>query len=259
MRFKVGLQLNCLRLPIKPALQLAARLGADAVEIDARGEIRPSMMTATGLRQFRKMLEDLRLTVCGVGFQTRRGYHVVEDLEQRIAATKRAMDFAYALGCNVVTNQIGVIPEEGDPARDILLEALTDIGRHGQHAGAFLAARTGSEEPDSLCQLINQLPDGSLLIDFDPGNLIVNGFSASDSLTQFGRNIIYVHARDGVRDLARGRGLEVGLGQGTVDFPLTLATLEQLGYPGCLTIDREYSPSIVADIGNAIEFLREIQ
>ncbi len=259
MRFKIGLQLNCLRLPTKRALQLAAHLGADAIEIDARGEIRPSTMTATGLRQFRKLLEDLRLKVCGVGFQTRRGYHVVEDLERRIAATKQAMDFAYALGCNVVNNQIGHIPEADDPARDILLEALTDIGRYGQHCGAFLAARTGSEDPDQLCALINQLPDGSLFVSYDPGNLIVNGFSASDCLSQFGRNIIYVHARDGVRDLARGRGLEVPLGQGTVDFPLTLATLEQLGYGGFLTVDRQQSQNPVADVGDAIAYLREVQ
>ena len=94
---------------------------------------------------------------------------------------------------------------------------------------------------------------------YDPGNLIVNGFSASDCLSQFGRNIIYVHARDGVRDLARGRGLEVPLGQGTVDFPLTLATLEQLGYGGFLTVDRQQSQNPVADVGDAIAYLREVQ
>ena len=42
-------------------------LGAEAVEIDARNELRPEEMSQTGVRQLRKMLEDLNLRVSAIG------------------------------------------------------------------------------------------------------------------------------------------------------------------------------------------------
>ncbi len=258
--FRISIELASLRQPLKRALATASQLGADAVEIDARNELRPTSMTATGLRQFRKMLEELRLKVSSVSFPTHRGYDVEDDLDRRIEATKRAMDFAYSLGARVVTNAVGRIPsEETAGSGSTLREALTDIGRHGQHCGAFLAARTGSEDPALLQQLIDSLPDGSLFVDFDPGNLIVNGFSAADGLAVLSREILHVHACDGVRDLAQGRGLQVPLGRGSVDFCALLAGLDQGGYRGYLTIARRQAEDPVSEIGDAISYLREIQ
>ncbi len=258
-QFRIAIELSCLRQPFKQALLTAAKLDADAVAIDARGEIRPSTITATGIRQLNKFLDDLRLKVASVTFQTRRGYHIEDDLERRITATKQAMDFAYALGCNVVTNQVGMIPaEEQDPALDILRSALTDIGRYGQRCGVFLAARTGGEPAEALRRLIDALPEGSLAVDFDPGNLIVNGFSASQALPILVRDIVHVHARDGVRDLARGRGLEVALGRGSVDFAELVALLDQHGFRGYLTVERSEAAHPQLDIANAVSYLREL-
>ncbi len=257
--FRIAIELSCLRQPFKQALVTAAKLAADAVAIDARGEIRPSTISATGIRQLNKFLDDLRLKVASVTFQTRRGYHVEDDLERRITATKQAMDFAHALGCNVITNQVGMISEdEHDPALDVLRAALSDIGRHGQRRGVFLAARTGSEPADALRRLIDLLPEGSLAVDFDPGNFIVNGFSASEALPILVRDIIHVHARDGVRDLARGRGLEVALGRGSVDFAEIVAMLDQYGYRGYLTVERTDAAHPQLDIANAVAYLREL-
>src|ERR1700752_4203259 len=104
---KIGIQTRSLRQPLRQALGTAARLGADGVEIDARSELVPSQMSATGLRQFRKLLEDLNLQVSAVAFPTRRGYDEPDDLERRVLATQATMRFAYDLGCNVVVNRVG--------------------------------------------------------------------------------------------------------------------------------------------------------
>lgn len=264
--YRIGVRLDSLRQPFKQALKTAAQLGANAVEINARDHVRPSSLSGTALRQLRKMLEDLRLEVSAVAFPTRRGYHVTDDLEPRVEATKAAMDMAYALGSRVVTNHVGHVvapvddPESPeDPTQSILRDALTDIGRHGQHCGAFLAARTGGEEAATIAGLIESLPTGFLMADFDPGNFIVNGFSASEALQRLVPHIVHVHARDGVRDLARGRGLEVPLGQGTVDWCELFAVLQQQRYAGFLTVERSESPNAVADVGNAVAYLREVQ
>ena len=54
---KIGIQLASLRLPLRKGLAAAARLGASAVEIDARGEIRPQELSGTALRELRAHVE----------------------------------------------------------------------------------------------------------------------------------------------------------------------------------------------------------
>ncbi|MEX2025912.1 MAG: sugar phosphate isomerase/epimerase, partial [Pirellulaceae bacterium] len=80
LQLKIGVQLQSLRLPLRKALFAAQQLGAAAVEVDARKEVRPQEFTGTALRQFRKLLDDLNLRVCAVSFRTRHGYNVAEGL-----------------------------------------------------------------------------------------------------------------------------------------------------------------------------------
>src|SRR6478735_10282914 len=97
MTVKIGIQTRSLRQPLRQALVTASRLGADGVEIDARSELRPGELSATGLREFHKLLSDLTLRVSAVAFPTRRGYDAAEDLEPRVLATHEALRFAAAL------------------------------------------------------------------------------------------------------------------------------------------------------------------
>ena len=259
LELKIGIQLASLRQPFKKALHTAAELGAQAVEIDARNQLKPSELTQTGLRQLRKMLEDRNLRVGAIGFQTRRGYNVTEDLDRRVEATKEAMRMAYDLGANVVVNQIGRIPSESAGAEwDLLVQVLTDLGRHSQRIGAFLAAETGAEDAESLRRLLDALPVGSIGINLDPGNIIVNGFSATEATKLLAQEVLHVHAKDAVRDLAQGRGLETPLGRGSVDFPELMATLEEREYRGYFTIERENANNPVLEIGQAVQYLRNL-
>ena len=194
-----------------------------------------------------------------VEFQTRRGYHVSDDLDRRVEATKVALKFAFTLGARVVVNSVGRIPDESTGEEwNLLCAVLTDIGRYGQKCGAMLAARTGAQPGEALQRLIKALPEGCLGVTFDPGQLIVNDFSPSEALRVLRQDILYVHARDGVRDLSMGRGLEVPLGQGAVDFPTILATLENSDYRGYLTVVRRDSKNPLVEIGNALQYLRAL-
>jgi sugar phosphate isomerase/epimerase len=211
------------------------------------------------VRQLRKMLDDRNLRVCAVTFRTRHGYDVSQDLDRRVAATKQALQLAYQLGTSVVVNQIGRVPKEPTGAEwDLLTQVLTDLGRFGQHVGAWLAAETGTEEGADLARLIAALPTGSLGVNFDPGNLVVNGFSVSAALQALGPHIMHVHARDGVRDLAQGRGLEVPLGRGSVDFAELIGSLEEHQYRGFYTVERRQSTDPIYEIGQAVKYLRSL-
>ncbi len=266
LTLRIGIQLAGLRQPLKQALHTAARLGVTAVEIDARQQLTPRELSTTGLRQFRKLLDDLHLGVCAVAFPTRRGYDVTDDLDARVAATQDAMRLAYQLGAPVVINHIGSVPPAPDQQSSpddrrrwqTLVEVLTELGKFGQRCGARLAASTGSEPGTDLAALLAQLPSGEIAVNFDPGNLIINGFSASDALQAVGPHVAHFHVRDAVRDLARGRGLEVQVGRGTADFPQLLAMLEEYDYRGHLTIARAESADPAGDARQAIQYLQNL-
>jgi sugar phosphate isomerase/epimerase len=259
LQIKLGVELASLRLPLKKALLTARELGAEAVEIDARNELRPEDLSRTGVRQLRKMLDDLNLRVSAVTFRTRRGYHVPQELEARIDATKRTMQLAYDLGTNVVINTIGQVPPETDSAAtSTMVEALSDIGRHGQKVGAMLAAETGTESGQELARLIARLPPASLGVDLNPANLIVHGHSPRAAVEALAPHVLHVHATDATRDLSVARGIEVPLGQGNAEFPEILAVLEEQQYRGYLTVARRESDSPLADLRQSLAFLRNL-
>ena len=113
----VAVRVEALKMPLRKALETAARLGATAVELDARNQIHPSQLSDTGLRQLRKILDDLNLRVAALRFQTRRGYDNPEQLDRRVEATKAAMQLAYRLDCRLVVNAVGSIPDSEDDPR----------------------------------------------------------------------------------------------------------------------------------------------
>jgi sugar phosphate isomerase/epimerase len=256
-QLKIGVEAAALGVPLKRALCLAAELGADAVEIDARGEVSAARLSRTGLRQFRKTLEDHRLQVSAVTFRTRRGYDTPADLDRRVSATKSAMQFAYDLGCSVVVNHIGRVPPgpESD-ARRLLVEVLSDLADHGLRVGATLAAETGTESGEDLASLLSELPEGGIGVTLNPGNLIAAGHFPLEAISVLGPSIVHVHATDGVCDLARNRGEHVPVGRGSVDFPELLGALEEYEYRGYFTVVHQGTGDVAGGVGDAIRYLR---
>jgi sugar phosphate isomerase/epimerase len=256
---KIAVQARSVGLPLRQVLPLARQWGASAVELDARGDANPRNLSETGRRQLRKLFDDYELCVSAVGFRTRRGYDSADDLERRVDATKAAMQLAYDLGASWVVNQVGRVPEEAsDPRWQTLVEVLTDLGNFGQRAGALVAAETGSESGGELARLLAALPHGAVGVCLNPGALIINGFSPLEAVAALGANITYVHAQDGVRDLAQGRGIEVQLGRGAADFPALLGSMEEHDYRGYWTIQREKAENPTEEIAQAVSYLKSL-
>jgi sugar phosphate isomerase/epimerase len=256
---KIGIQIASLGLPLKRAVPLVAGWGVQAIELDARRGFTPAEASQTALRQLRKMLADHRLRVSAVSYSTRRGYDTSDDLERRIDGTKWAMKLAAALGSPVVVNRVGDIPEKSEgPVWDLLMQVLHDLGRHGQHAGALLVAETGGEAPTAMKRLLEALPTGSLGVDLNPGNLLVHGHTPLEAVQMLGPHIFHVHATDGVRDRARGRGQLVPLGRGMADWPALLGALQEQDYRGDFTIERRDADDPAYELEAAVKYLRNL-
>ena len=260
MQFSIAIQLASIPQPFERALTTAARLGVAGIELEVRSPITPWELSSTGRRQIRRMLGDAELKVSALSFVTRLGYDNPDQLDRRVSATKEALKLAYDLGTNVVTNRIGRLSaDKDDPCRAALKDVLQDIGRHGHRCGALLIARTGSESGDVLADFLDELPTGTLGVDFDPAGLLIEGFSIPHALQRLTPHVMHVRARDAVRHPGEGRGQEVVLGRGMVDFPLVAAHLLSHGYHRFITIQRSGSPDAITELADAVTYLQTMR
>lgn len=241
LQLRKSVALRCLGGNLRQGLETAARIGASAVELNARTDLRLEDVSQTGLRQLRKWLADGKLQVAIVSFPTRRGLDEADGLDQRVDGIRRAMALAAGLGCRLVSTMGQPLPAEDQPERqNLLVSVLHDLARHSLKAGAWLACRTGSSSTADLNQLLEQLPDGALMVDLDPASLLIAGHDPALAVKAHGTRIAHFRARDGVRDRSfPGGGAEVQLGRGSVDFPALLAGLEEHSYPGFITVGRQ--------------------
>jgi sugar phosphate isomerase/epimerase len=258
LKLRKAVRLQSFGLPFRAALESAARIGAEGIEINARTEVLPHELTRTGVRQIRKMLDDFRLKVACIWMPTRRGYANSDELDRRLDATRAAMSMAYDLGCDVVSNHIGEIPEEESPERIVLTQAMEDLGRHGQRVGAFFAARTGDNPAESLAGLIGSLGPGALHVDFDPAELAISGHAVMTSVEQLAPHVVHFRARDYVRDLSRREMLNEQLGRGTLDLAGVLSVLEAQDYRGFITVQRQPGPSTARILAEELEYLTNV-
>ncbi|MCS7303977.1 MAG: sugar phosphate isomerase/epimerase [Thermoguttaceae bacterium] len=257
-QLKLSVDLAELRQPFKQALDTAAQLGVQAVQIEARGELDPAQLSQTGIRHIRKMLEDWNLRVSAVRFRPTLSYYNLDRLEARIEATQRAMELAYKLGAGLVVGRIGRIPPPDSSEHRLLTEVVTDLGRYGQRVGAMLATETGSEPGSELARFIQQLPEGSLGVDLNPANLVVENHSIEEAIETLGKHVLCVQATDALRDAAAGTAVRVELGRGNVDYRSLLAGLDGWSYQGYWTLQPAGGGDPKAELLRSIRFLRSL-
>lgn len=259
LQLKKSIKLESLRLPFRDSLFAAHQMGADAVEINGRTELRPHELTRTAARHLLKILGDLKLKVSAIYFPTRRGLAVSDDIERRIDALKSAMAMAYQLGSNLVVTKIGRIPgEDESEAWSTLIQAATDLGRHSQKAGAWLAAKTDTGSGQELKKLIDAVPAYCLAVDFDPADFVINGHTPEAGMKLLAEHVKNFRARDAVTDLSAGRGVEVQLGRGSIDWAALLGLLEENHFTGYITIERNADDNSIQQCAHAIEFLTNL-
>lgn len=255
---KLSVAVASFHLALRDALSAAAEVGARAVELDARSELAPGTITQTGVRQLRKLLADLNLRVSSVAFPTRRGYYALDQLDARVAATKKVLEFAHELGADYVVNRIGRVPAEGSEERRILIEVLQDIASHSLRAGAWLAAETGTEAGQELAALLDQLPEGAVRADLNVGQLLLQGQSPLEAARALGSRIALVHATDARPDPVAARGELVPLGEGSADFPTLLGALAESDYQGWFVLRQPMALAPVEELRQAKRYLQKL-
>jgi L-ribulose-5-phosphate 3-epimerase len=256
-RFKLGIVLETTGLPVRRALQEVARLGVNGVQVDAIGDLTPERLTDTGRREFRNLLKSYNLELSALNCPLRRGLDVADNLQPRIEHVRKAMQLAFDLGPRRVIVPLPKVPEDATAPRALTArEALTALGTFGDRVGTVLALEAGLDPGDKVRDYLTSFDTGSLLVNFDPANFLLNGFDPLASLAALAGKVTHTHVRDGRAATVGGGAREVPIGAGDIEWMMYIATLESIDYHGFLTVDRESGDDRFRDAAAGVKFLR---
>lgn len=277
MAFKIGVITDSFRTGIREAVEKASQIGAQGIQFYAtKGELSPENLSPSQRKEFLKMLDSYGLEISAIcGDLGGHGFINEDDNVWKIEKSKRIMDLAKDLNANVVTTHIGVVPEDKNhPRWEIMRKACQILAEYGDSVGAYFAIETGPEKATVLKQFLDSLGSKGVRVNMDPANLaMVIGDDPAEAVHTLKDYIVHTHAKDGIMLCKKNPevvyGLmkddnkecpafeEVPLGAGSVNFPKYLKALNEIGFSGYLTIEREVGDTPEEDIKLAVDFLKK--
>ena len=277
--FKIGAIVESFRLDTFDAIRKAAEIGAQGLQMYCtEGANAPENMTPERKRELIKTVKDNGLVFSAICGDLGHGFGNPEKNPALIEKSKKIVDLALELGANIVTTHIGVVPSDKNHERyKIMQDACHELAEYADSVGARFAVETGPEKSNVLRDFLDSLGSKGVSVNLDPANLVmVAGDDPVTAVHNLKDYLVHTHAKDGVMLKAtnpeyiynvepmpeelRGVGFyqEVPLGTGSVDFPKYIAALNEIGYKGFLTIEREVGEDPIADIVTAYNFLKGI-
>ena len=279
VQFPIGVIIDSFRTDTRSSILQAAKLGAQGIQMySTKGENSPEALTGEKRRELLDFVKSNGLCFSAICGDLGRGFGNRSLNPHLIEKSKRIMELALELETNVVTTHIGVVPEDPTVERyGIMQEACYELASYADSLGAHFAIETGPEPASVLKKFLNGLHSKGVAVNLDPANLVmVVGDDPVDAVHTLKDYIVHTHAKDGVmiertnpeyiygvtpkpEDL---KGIkffrEVPLGEGGVNFKTYLAALEEIGYRGFLTIEREAGEDPAADILTAKNHLLDV-
>lgn len=276
-KFPIGVMLESFHKPAAEAMDMAQALGAQGLQVYAT----PNALASKGIdtpaaqKEFFKMVKDHGLVISALCGDLGHGFGNAELNPDLIEKSKRILDLAMSFETNIVTTHIGVVPSDPNhPRYKIMQDACGELAAYADTLGAHFAIETGPETSLVLKNFLDSLHSTGVSVNLDPANLVmVTGDDPVQAVHNLKDYIVHTHAKDGrklddrdpevIYGLRPGDPLvtnpafiELALGDGDVPFPGYLKALEEIGYKGFLTIEREVGENPAADIEKAVNFLR---
>lgn len=277
--FPIGVMLESFGIERSAAIKKAAEIGAKGIQMYATsGQNSPENLDAAARRALLREVQDSGLVFSALCGDLGHGFGNAALNPSLIEKSKRIVDLAKDLGTDIVTTHIGVVP--ADPTHErykVMQAACAELAEYADSVGAHFAIETGPETADVLCAFLNSLGSTGVAVNLDPANFkMVTGDDPVRAVHILKKYIVHTHAKDGnnllpcnpeyiyravhpVPEEVQGKKYfeEVPLGTGSVDFPNYLRALEEIGYRGFLTIERETGECPEDDIRIAYNFLQK--
>ena len=279
-KFPISVMLESFRMPFDEALENAYKMGANGIQLYAtQGDNAPENLNAQARKDLLKKLKDRNMVFSALCGDFGKGFGDPELNKIYIEKSKRVIDLAKDLETNIVTTHIGVVPKDkNNPRYKIMQEACGELSDYAKNMDAYFAVETGPETANILKEFLDSL-SGAVRVNLDPANLVmVTGDDPVQAVYTLKDYIVHTHAKDGIKFIDadpeiiyhvvhpipeefKGKTFfkEVPLGEGRVPFENYLKALDDIGYKGFLTIEREVGENPLKDIKTAYDFLRNLE
>ncbi len=270
--FSIGVILDSFRTDIPTAMKKAADMGITGLQVYATaGDMAPENMTKEKRREFIAMCEYHGLTISALCGDLGQGFSDAQKNPMLIEKSKRIVELAKELGTDIVTTHIGVVPDDPNHPQFITMQAACrELAEFADSYEAHFAVETGPEPAALLKVFLDTLGSKGVSVNLDPANLVMvaqdDPVQAVYTLKDY---IVHTHAKDGIHLDPNSNAVgftpdggetwkELPLGTGGVPFPEYLAALNDIGYHGFLTIEREVGDHPEADIRLAVDYLKSL-
>ncbi|UQZ83434.1 Inosose dehydratase [Paenibacillus konkukensis] len=283
---RIGVIVDSFGIGVREGLKKAKEVGADGVQIYAvSGEMDPAALTPSARKELKAFIASLGLDISALcGDLGGHGFQDKTANAAKVEKSKRILDLALDLGTSIVTTHIGIVPEdENGEVYHSMQAACEELGQYAKSLNAYFAIETGPEPAAHLKRFLDTLSTNGVSVNFDPANMVmVTGDDPVQGVRLLKDYIVHTHVKDGIRyrevdprEVYGALGFEpmdhgkiaqmvssgeifkeVPLGEGKVPFDAYFAALQEIGYQGYLTIEREVGDRPEEDIRKAVEFIR---
>ena len=274
-KFPIGVMLNSFKKPFEEAVYAAAKLGVDGVQFyTSKGRMSPENLTLQDRKNLLKTVNENGLKISALCGDFGHGFGDRELNKILVPKSKQELDLACDLETKIVTTHIGVIPSNKENERyKIMQEACFELFNYAEKQGQYFAIETGPETADVLKGFLDSIGSKGGAVNLDPANLVmVTGDDPVKAVYTLKDYIVHTHAKDGIKLKDKDPEIiygiieeeiewaevfkELPLGEGGVDFKGYLNALDEIGYKGFLTIERETGLEPEKDIEKAVSFLK---
>lgn len=277
--------------PLKKAIGLASECEVPGLRLNCRSEVTAADSTESSLRQILLYVRERKMKVAGLFCPTRHALYDPEYLEPRLDTIRKSMTMARKLETSELLVRCGRIPDPeattspgkiaevsiDDQANPFsfaspssqstsptsasefstLCEILNDLTQHGNHVGCTLNLVLATYDLPLVQRLLNEVRSGPVNIVFDPATAVMTAAKVNQTFRNIYQQVGYIRARDAIRDID-GAGIEVGLGDGTVDWAELMPTLSEADYSGWICVERTGGDDRADDVRRGVSLLKNL-
>lgn len=290
MSLRLAVATEDLHPQLKKAIGHATQLEVDGVRLNTRSELDVQHVSDSALRQTLQYVRERQMHVAGLYCPTRHALYDSEFLEPRLDVIRRSMNVCRKLQTSDLLVRCGRIPDpsqtEVDPKQttvsideqanpfsftssqsspepteaqqfSLLTELLNDLAAHANHVGCSLNLIVSAFSAERIRQLLAKVKTGPVRITFDPATAVMTGTKPVSVYRDLYQQIGYVRARDALKDVD-GAGVEVAVGDGTVDWLQLFPTLVEAEYAGWVCVERTGGDHRREDVARGVSKLKKL-